>query len=194
MTDEPQPSSLAPREGQSLPDPFEREYMKGEGMVLYRDKMVAGAKMNAAMVGIAAFMTFAAVSTGQWAGVTLGLPILALVWLLFGVLRVTVSEQAVKVKLGLFGPTIPMNSVESAIAIDYKWGAFGGWGIRMGPHGTMYNIIGDGGRAVKITWRNERGKKKVTFVGTRTADELATAINRGRRILPAAAEPKALEG
>lgn len=191
MNDEPQ-TALAPRAGAALPDAFEREYMTGEGLVSYRDKMVAGWKMNTAIAAVAGLMVFEAVSTGIWGSVTIGVPLLLVLWLLFGVLRVSVSERAVEIKLGLFGPTIPMDAIESAQPIDYRWTAFGGWGIRRGPEGWMYNILGDEGRAVKIRWRDSKGQPQVTYVGTRTAEALAEAIERGRKALPPAAEPHAL--
>lgn len=183
MADEPE-TSLVPTDSPGAPDAFEREYMKGEGMVLYRDKMVAGRTMNLILAGTAAFLAATSIGTGSFAGVLLSLPLLAVIWLLFGVLRVTVSEQSVDVKLGLFGPKIPMRSIESVLAMDYKWSSVGGWGIRKAPGGWMYNMPGDGGRAVKIVWRDEAGKKKITYVGTKTATELAAAIKKGFAALP----------
>lgn len=194
MADEPETSLVPTPSERSLPDAFEREYMKGEGMVRYRDKMVAGKKMNYILGAVAAFMAVTSIASGSFAGALLGLPILFLTWLLFGVLRVTVSERSVDVKLGLFGPRIPMEAIESARAIDYKWTSVGGWGIRNAPGGWMYNMPGDEGRATKIVWRDPKGKKRVTYVGTRTATELADAIAQGRAALPAADEQRALSG
>ncbi len=45
MSDEPE-TSLARVETDNTPDAYEREYMKGEGTVVYRDKMVAGKTMK----------------------------------------------------------------------------------------------------------------------------------------------------
>ncbi|MCA9648569.1 MAG: hypothetical protein H6712_23995 [Myxococcales bacterium] len=192
MPDEP-PTALAPV-GETSPDAFEREYMRGEGAVLYRDKMVAGRKTNAVLALVTALLAFKAISTGALGSLVVGLPLLAAAWVLLGVLRVTVSERTVDVKLGLLGPTIPMEGIESAMAIDYRFGGIGGWGVRRGPEGWMYGILGDSRRAVKIRWRDERGRTRVTYVGTRTAEALAAAIDRGRRALPAGPEPRALEG
>jgi len=201
MSDEPQ-QSLVPRSdgtpavrAESIAaDPFEREYMPGDGMVLYRDKMAARIRATPSWLGVGALLLVVAISMSPWLLLFEGL-LLVVMWLVFGVLRVTVSERTVTVKLGLLGPTIPVAAVESAIAFDYRWGAFGGWGIRRGAGGTMYNVIGDGGRAVKIVWHTEAGARTVTYVGTRTADELARAINRARAALPAGDEaPRAVEG
>jgi hypothetical protein len=180
------------RRSDDLPDPYERQYMKGEGLVLYRDKMVAGRTFNLVMGAIVALSTIQAALTGTWLGLLTLLPILAIGWVLFGVLRVVVSEGNVTIRYGLLGPTIPVHAIESAQAIEYKWAVFGGWGIRRGPEGWMYNMIGDGGRAVKIVWTDAKGKRRVTYVGTRTADDLAAAIGKARRALPRASEPPAL--
>lgn len=193
LVDEPTDKSLARLESTAAADAFEREYMQGEGMVLYRDKMVAGRKMNLFLAAVGALLVASAVTSGSVAPVVVGLPLLAVFWVLFGVLRVGVSEGAVTIKYGLIGPTIPLESIESAIAIDYNWAVFGGWGIRRGPEGWMYNMMGDGGRAVKIVWHDSAGKRRVHYVGTRTADELSAAINRARLVLPAASERKAIE-
>ena len=173
-------------------DAYERDYM-GEGTVLYRDKMVAGTRLNVLLGALALFTIGVGAVQGAVLSSLAGLPILALVWLLFGVLRVSVTDAHVNVQYALWGPKIPIAAIESATAIKYKWTSFGGWGIRRGAEGWMYNMIGDGGNAVKIVW-SDRGERKVTFVGTRTADELARQIQRAQRALPAAAEePAALK-
>jgi hypothetical protein len=112
----------------------------------------------------------------------ISLPILFAVWMLFSVLRVTVSEGRVNVQYGVFGPTIPMHAIESAEATRYDWKKFGGWGIRRSRDGEwIYNMPGDGGRAVRIVWRDAQGNRKVTLVGSREPEALAKAIHRGRR-------------
>ena len=58
------------------------------------------------------------------------------------------SERAVKIQFGLFGPTIPMEAIVNAEAISYDWKKFGGWGIGYSRGEWMYNVPGDGGRAV----------------------------------------------
>lgn len=175
-------------------DLYERKFMSGDAPVLYRDRMVAGKKFNLFLVAIAAFAVGYPALMGAPIAATLpALPILAMVWIFFGVLRTTVSSETLKIQHGLFGPTIPIASIESAQAIDYDWKAFGGWGIRRGKEGWMYNMMGDGGRAVRIKWRDAKGKSKVTFVGTRTADQLAAAIDQARTALPPAEAQAALE-
>ncbi len=48
-------------------------------------------------------------------------PLLMLIWLLFAVLRVTVTKEHVVVQYGVFGPKIPIDAITSAEEIDYDW-------------------------------------------------------------------------
>jgi hypothetical protein len=170
-----------------VPDAYESEYMRGEGMVLYRDKSRAPWPLHAifgtAMLLIAA-TAFA--GSGAWVGAAVSMPMLAIIWLLFSVLRVTVSEGHVNLQYGLFGPKIPIAAIESAEAVEYDWKQFGGWGIRVNSKREwMYNMPGDGGRAVCITWRDRKGKRKVTYVGSLESERLARQINHARTLGPA---------
>jgi len=179
-------------ESSDVPDPYERDYMKGHGMVLYRDKMVSGAKFNAMLATMGAVVIGVGALQGTMIPALLVIPLLALLWVFFGVIRVTVSEEALDIQYGLIGPTIPMRAIESATAIQYKWTSFGGYGIRRAPDGWMYNMMGDGGNAVKVVWHDAKGKRKVTYVGTKTADKLAEEIRRGRSALLASQSQREL--
>ncbi len=187
-------NKLAVRDASRLPDPYEREYMRGEGLVLYRDKTRSPWQLHAIFGTVAAMILASAIAApGGWLGAAIGLPLLAMVWLLFSILRVTVSEGHVNVQLGLFGPRIPVAAIESAEALDYDWKQFGGWGIRMNRKGEwMYNLPGDGGRAVKIVWRNRKRRRKVTYVASREAEQLAASIATARAALPEGRSPAAL--
>jgi hypothetical protein len=189
------PDQLAVRDGQPLeiiderrvPDEYESEYMRGEGMVLYRDKSRARWPLHA-LFGTAMLLTAATAFSGPgaWVGTALTMPFLAITWLLFSVLRVTVSEGHVNVQYGLFGPKIPIAAIESAEAVEYDWKQFGGWGIRVNSKREwMYNMPGDRGRAVRITWRDRKGKRKVTYVGSLAHERLARQIEHARTLGPA---------
>ncbi len=187
--------ALVRAETSEVPDAYERDYMRGEGTVLYRDKMVAGAKFNLFLATLGALVVGASAIEGSMLAALITLPLLAMVWVLFGVIRVTVSEEALNIQYGIFGPTIPMRAIESATAIQYTWASFGGYGIRKAPDGWMYNMMGDGGNAVRIVWRDPKGASKVTYVGTKTAETLAKQIRRGQRALgPAQPQPQLAEG
>ncbi|MCX4247602.1 hypothetical protein [Paraliomyxa miuraensis] len=190
-------ASMTAREGASVEtaDPYERQYMKGEGLVLYRDKQRAPWIMSA-LIGAGALGILVPLVLGQpgaWLGALIGLPIFFLVWMLFAVLRVTVSQGKVQVQYGLFGPTIPISAIESVAPTEYRWTAFGGWGIRRGPDGSwLYNMPGDQGRAVRIEWRDAKGRRRVTLVGSKHNVELAKTIEQARRALPSGAARDAL--
>jgi hypothetical protein len=167
-------------------DAYERAYMKGEGLVLYRAKQRSPWQMTAllAAVGVVSMWPLVLGAPGAWVSTAITLPILFLIWVLMGVLRVTVSQGTVDVQYGLFGPKIPITAIEAAAPTEYKWTTVGGWGIRRGPGGSwVYNMPGDGGRAVRLEWRDAKGRKKVTIIGSRNNLELFKAIEQARRSL-----------
>lgn len=168
--------------------------MRGEGMVLYRDKTSSPWQLHALFgAAAAAILVSAIVTPGAWVSAAMGLPIIAILWLLFSILRVTVSQGHVNVQLGLFGPKIPIAAIESVEALDYDWKQFGGWGIRLNAKGEwMYNLPGDGGRAVKMVWRDRKGRRKVTYVASRENEKLAAAIGSARAALPPGSSNAAL--
>jgi hypothetical protein len=176
-------------------DAYEREYMKGEGLVLYRAKQRTPWQMTALMaaVGLGSLIPVLVGAPGAWISAITTLPILFVVWALFAVLRVTVSQGNVNIQYGLFGPTIPIAAIESVAPTEYKWTTVGGWGIRRGPGGSwVYNMPGDQGRAVRIEWRDAKGRRRITLVGSKDHLELAKTIEKARRALPGAAKPDAL--
>lgn len=187
------PKDLVPLAEAKPPDLYEDRYMAGEGTVLYRDKSRAPWFLHAMFAAAAAIIVAANVIAGQWLALAVTLPILTIVWLFFAVLRVTVSQGSVQVQYGVFGPTIPIAAIESATPVSYDWKKFGGWGIRRSIEGTwIFNMPGDGGRAVQVTWRDARGKERVTLIGSRRAELLAERITTARAALPAAPERAAL--
>lgn len=174
------------------PDAYESEYMRSEGMTLYRDKSRAPWQLHA-LFGTLTLLSAAAAFTapGAWVGALGSAAVLAFIWLLFSVLRVSVSERHVNVQYGLFGPKIPVEAIESAEAVEYDWKSFGGWGIRMNAKGEwMYNMPGDGGRAVRITWRDTKGRARVTYVGSLQSEHLAGQIAQARALGPAPSTPE----
>src|SRR5690606_32772553 len=99
-------NALVPTDPARPPDPYERRYMAGEGVVLYRHKHRAPWQLHAifaaSMVALFGAALAAGGASGGAVGIAVGLPLVALVWLLFAVLRVTVSEGQVNVQYGLF--------------------------------------------------------------------------------------------
>lgn len=187
---------LARREADQArpPDRYEAEYMAGEGTVLYRDKSRAPWPLHALLGAMAVVMIAPALFTpGAWVGAAIGLPLLLLVWVLFSVLRVTVSEGHVNVQYGLFGPKIPVAAIESAEPVEYDWKRFGGWGIRVNTEGEwIYNMPGDQGRAVRVVWHDGKGRRRVTLIGSLHSERLAAQIRQAQSALPPGAGQAAL--
>ena len=176
-------------------DAYEREYMKGQGLVLYRAKQRTPWPMNGLMgvLTLAPLIPVLTGATGAWILAAITLPLMFLLWMVFAVLRVTVSEGSVDIQYGLFGPSIPITAIESAEPTTYAWTQFGGWGIRRGYNGEwIYNMPGDEGRAVRVTWRDDKGKRKVTLIGSKDHHQLAEAIAKARKALPPADDAEAL--
>lgn len=171
-------------------DEYERRYMPGEGDVLHRAKMRApwwyfllfGIPIAIELV---VFSVLAATvkhfPPGLFAIPGFVVPLLAFMAILFSVLRVTVSRKTVHVQYGLFGPKIPIDAIQSADVVNYDWKKYGGWGIRRGRDGSWaYNMIGDAGRAVKVVWKNPKGKIDTHLLVASDPDALAGAIARAR--------------
>ncbi len=184
-------TALAERTTTSV-DPYEQNFMAGEGTVLYRAKDRAHWSLAALVFGLGGVSVAGLWPAGPLAAIA-SLAFLSLIWLLFAVLRVTVSQGAVNIQLGLWGPKIPIASILSVVATTYKFTQFGGWGVRISPKwGTMYNMPGDGGNALKIRWRDGK-REKTTWVGTRQAEALVRAIRAAQKeALNAAPEHDAL--
>lgn len=163
------------------PDPYVAQYMSGQGGALYFAKLTAPRFFHAL------FLLPLLVSLGSAlaAHAPLVVPLLSviplfLVWILFSALRISVTAKEVHVQYGLFGPRIPVETIESCEACDYDWKQYGGWGIRYGRDGTVaYNMLGDGGRAVRITYKKGTKTKKV-LVAAKDPERLATAIHQAR--------------
>jgi hypothetical protein len=174
-------------------DAYERKYMAGDGLVLHRAKARAPGWMQAVLLlPILALIPTMLAPGGLIVG-ALTAPLVLLLWVLFSVLRVTVSEGQVSIQYGLFGPKIPTAAIESAEATSYEWTKFGGWGIKRSLRGEwIYNMPGDQGRAVRIVWHDRKGRRRVTWVGSREHLALAEAIARARRALPAGKATSAL--
>ena len=89
-----------------------------------------------------------------------GLAVLAfatasLAW--FHRLRVTVDEARLTLGFGPIRRQVALDRIERARPVTYRALTWGGWGIRWRPGtGTLWNVPGDGGRAVELTLRDGR--------------------------------------
>lgn len=98
-----------------------------------------------------------------------------LVLVLFSSLTVTVSHEHVDVR---FGPGLVRKRFRSTEVLQAKpvrnhW--YYGWGIRLTPHGWLFNVSGLD--AVELLMRDG----KTYRIGTNQPKELAAAISRARK-------------
>ncbi|MEP7123309.1 MAG: hypothetical protein ABJE95_20455 [Byssovorax sp.] len=163
------------------PDPYEAKYMSGAGGALYFAKMTAPLGFHLLfLLPLVVSAGTSLVAHGSLLVPLFALLPLLLVWILFSALRVSVTAKEVHVQYGVFGPRIPIDAIESCEACDYDWKQYGGFGIRYGRDGSVaYNMMGDGGRAVRITYKKGTKTKKL-LLAAKDPERLATAIHQAR--------------
>jgi len=111
-------------------------------------------------------------SMNGWDSVTiLALSILVICILLFYSLNVEIKAGVIRCRfgIGLIRKKFILAEINDAQSVINKW--YYGWGIRLTPHGWLYNVSGL--YAVEITLRS--GKKY--RIGTDEPERLAAAIN-----------------
>lgn len=195
-------------------DTFEAKYMADGTTVLHRDKRVS--RKMALLLTIPGLLTlYHAISVPLvndastrpmppsivpfW---TIGMGLLAVFFfvlaIVFGVLRFVVTERAIHVKYGLWGPTIPLEDVTSCKVVDYDWLKYGGWGIRRGIDGS-WAYVPSSGSVVEIVYRDGKREKRVVL-GAADPHALARSIAEAKsaggarlRIGAPASEPETSE-
>ncbi len=159
-------------------DDYEKKYMGGEG-ALARSRAMMPWWFHALIGVVAAVSVVSAVVGGAFAPL-IGLPFVALLWLLFLYLRVSVTSDALHVQLGLFGPTIAIADIVEATVAKYDVLKYGGWGIRLGLDGSVaYSVPGYGGQGLRVRF-NKGGRERVVFVTSPNPEELIAAIDKAR--------------
>lgn len=171
-----------------MEDEYEKKYMS-EGGLLYESKSKAPLTFHLLVLApsLLSALILSIVSTlpgvSPWV-LLAGLPALLItipLWLLFAVLRVTVTQKHLHVQYGLFGPKIPLDQIEACDAVAYDWKRYGGFGIRRARDGSWaYNMMGDQGRAVRVKWRDDKGAEVITLISTPDPEGLAVAVRRAR--------------
>lgn len=152
--------------------------------MLYKENVHADRPFTCVMMGLS--LAFAI--GGAWLLLDVGangdglalLAVSALIgglWRLFAVLYVRVEDGQVKARYGPFGLSLPVVEIGSARAEAYRWGSYGGWGIRSGLD------QGKRGRAMSqvflrsgIIVEMKNGSRH--YVTSRHPEDLAAAVNR----------------
>lgn len=100
------------------------------------------------------------------------------VTLIFYQLRVSVWADILMISfgIGLIWKSIRISSIESIKIV--KSPLYFGWGIRMIPNGTMYNISGS--KAIEITFNNS---PRIVRIGSKHPEKLKYEIEERLKIL-----------
>ncbi len=100
------------------------------------------------------------------------LVVIAVVLVLFSSLTVVIREDELEVRFGpgLIHKRFKLNEIESCEVVKNPW--YYGWGIRLTPHGVLYNVSGFD--AVEIKLRTSKNFR----IGTDVPQELEGAINQ----------------
>lgn len=176
------------------PDEYQAKFM-GAG-ALYHDKIRVPRLFHLIFLLPVIIGVGSGVAAATQAGILAALPgalgalVVMASWLLFSVLRISVTREEVYVQYGLFGPRIAVRDIEHCAAVAYDWKKYGGFGIRLGRDGSVaYNMMGDHGRAVEIVYQH-KGKSKKVLVASPDPERLSRAINEARALAGASAAPK----
>ena len=176
-------------------DEYERTFMQAGETVRHRDKVVwrwglpllGGFSLLALALSISTFVLAASETSGSGGLVAAGTGTL----LLFAsgvlgftaatltVLRTVVTDRAVHVQYGLWGPTIPLEAIESVEIVRYDWTRFGGWGLRGTGRERAFTIQGHDDATLCIRWRNGDAIE-TTWFSTEDPGNTALAIERAR--------------
>jgi hypothetical protein len=100
------------------------------------------------------------------------LVIIAIALVLFSSLTVVIWEEELEVRFGpgLVRKRIRLDEIESCKIVKNRW--YYGWGIRLTPHGTLYNVSGFDAVEIKL------GTGKQFRIGTDVPQELEAAIQK----------------
>jgi len=100
------------------------------------------------------------------------LVIIAIALVLFSSLTVVICEEELEVRFGpgLVRKRIKLDEIESCKVVKNRW--FYGWGIRLTPHGVLYNVSGF--HAVEIKLRTGKQFR----IGTDVPQDLEAAIQK----------------
>lgn len=169
----------------SQPDDYERKFMQGKGVVRFRDRAMAPMSMLGLFVGVGLVTVGSVLAIPDVAGAAIataavGGAFMAGLGVSMMALRTLVSDEVVHIQYGLFGPTIPIDSIERCEAITYSLLKVGGFGVRRSLDGaTVYNMMGDGRRAAEIVYRDGKKTKRV-IVSVKNLDAFVSAVQAAR--------------
>ncbi len=147
-----------------------------EGFLKFYEHTQTGNYMLFGLLLFVALLFYALASNGNYPGIFVFWAILALVFLNFRSLTVSVSYEAVMLSygLGMIKKRFNAKDIVSAEQVRNKW--WWGWGIRYIGEGFLYNVYGLD--AVRIVLSNG----KVARIGTDDPANLLNAVREAAGI------------
>jgi len=132
----------------------------------------AGYLMITVMISVMVLIGITLVNTGFNLTTVIVLIVIGIVLSQFYSLTVTISETHLEVRFGrgLIRKKFRLQDIKSCQAVRNSW--YYGWGIRLTPHGWLYNVSGLS--ALEIELNNG----KTYRIGTDVPSELERAIQR----------------
>jgi hypothetical protein len=91
-------------------------------------------------------------------------------------LELTIDDHELTVGFPIHHDRVPLDQIVACRPIRYRWWEFGGYGIRWSRRGKMFNVGGDGGRAVEL----RRSGRDTLLFSSRDPEAVCAAI-RARR-------------
>ena len=159
-------------------DEYTAQYMEGG-----RARIVTKQRMPGWFFGLMGVAALAVLGSGLASGSIaslVGVIPLVLVTLLLSHLRVVVTDDAVHVQYGLWGPTIAVETITRCEVKPYEAMRFGGWGFKRSLDGTMaYSVPGGEGECVALEIADGAKTRKVVIT-TPNAAAVALAIEEAR--------------
>jgi len=150
----------------------------------HREDVYAQRRFVTPLVAIAAafavcgvWLLLGADQVGDGIGLIVSGALLGTVLRLFAVLHVRVEGDRLRARFGPWGLNLKTEEIDAARVEEYRWGSYGGWGLRTG--------IDEGrkGRAMSVPFlrsgvivETKQGNRH--YINSRRPDELAAAVNR----------------
>ncbi len=137
----------------------------------YRHIQVGCLMLGMLGAGVLVIVVLMATSGFHWIALAV-LIILALCSGLFATLTVRVDEDGVRIWFGpgVIRKRVPMKEIASCQVVRNPW--YYGWGIRLIPHGWLYNVSG----LLSVELRMKSGRRY--RIGTDDPGQLVEAIRR----------------
>ena len=137
-----------------------------------------------AVAGMVAALAIPTAAAADWRFYAWYYPVMGLTALVtlvvvtnFRYLTIVVTDESVRFRFGIFGTSLPLETLQGCEVKRYHWLPYGGWGLRMTTGGRVaYSVLGVP-QGVEIT-AERKGKLRRYFVSSAHPETLAAALER----------------